>query len=73
MPCSTAGLPRLMVSGVSLLLLSVERTFRMRHRNVVTYLAVACTHCDLFIAGEGKQILGCDGSGLGAYACSLYE
>lgn len=40
-------------------------TFRMRHRNVVNIPSRGLYPLrDLFIAGEGKQILGCDGSGL---------
>lgn len=40
-------------------------TFRMRHRNVVNIPSRGLYPLrDLFIAGEGKQVLGCDGSGL---------
>lgn len=40
-------------------------TFRMRHRNVVNIPARGLYPLrDLFIAGKGKMILGCDGSGL---------
>lgn len=40
-------------------------TFRMRHRNVVNIPARGLYPLrDLFIAGKGKLILGCDGAGL---------
>ncbi|MGL6087444.1 MAG: DNA polymerase, partial [Enterobacterales bacterium] len=40
-------------------------TFRMRHRNVVNIPARGLYPLrDLFIAGKGKMILGCDGAGL---------
>lgn len=40
-------------------------TFRMRHRNVVNIPARGLFPLrDLFIAGKGKLILGCDGAGL---------
>lgn len=40
-------------------------TFRMRHKNVVNIPARGLFPLrDLFIAGKGKMILGCDGSGL---------
>lgn len=40
-------------------------TFRMRHRNVVNIPSRGLSPLrDLFIAGNGKMILGCDGAGL---------
>lgn len=40
-------------------------TFRMRHRNVVNIPSRGLSPLrDLFIASEGKMVLGCDGSGL---------